>query len=707
MGLRCRAVAVICLLAGCEMPHSAAPVRVEPSKGSAPAASVPGKLDPPVPVAASTCLLDQASGLAATLLPDQLPADFPTSQPSRTLPADTPATENCADGHAIQACTLPGGPLRLYVADEANGQLVVLDPLTLEVLGQVAVGNRPSQVAIVDGQAWVTLRGDVRMARVTLPALTVERVPVGVEPLALAVRPDLVLVGLGAAREVVALAPATGQILWHAAVAGRPVGLSLAGSTLDVVLEGGGAARLQIPADPTHAPVAQPVSLRTRNPAHLLAEGLGQVLPSLRSSHGVALGHDLQGNPLVAHVLANPGEVGLLGLGLALAAGGYGTTTTPGGDLDACHALPVRPLEVTVTRLSPDGPRTQALAPVRDPLNGRQFLARFDQPSDLRVATAAGLAVVAMRGTDNALVLDLAADDPMAAPVAELRAGAGPSGVAMDAAGLHAWILNGQDLSVSRMDLQPLHDVAQAGPVLLPAPMTLDPTVTHAFATDPLPEGLRHGRRIFTSATTTGLSLAGRFACASCHFEGRDDGLVWAVPQGPRQTPALAGRLIDTAPYGWRGEEPTLADHVAVAVERLGGTGLSQRDAADLQAWLVQGLALPQPVVVDLASVRRGASLFHAPTVGCAGCHGGKGMTDGANHDVGTASLAEKLSGEEDALVFNTPSLRGLALTAPYLHDGSAATLEQVLDRTANTMGHAGSLQPGQRADLIAYLRSL
>jgi cytochrome c peroxidase len=57
--------------------------------------------------------------------------------------------------------------------------------------------------------------------------------------------------------------------------------------------------------------------------------------------------------------------------------------------------------------------------------------------------------------------------------------------------------------------------------------------------------------------------------------------------------------------------------------------------------------------------------------------------------------------------VFNTPSLRGLALTAPYLHDGSAATLEQVLDRTANTMGHAGSLQPGQRADLIAYLRSL
>jgi mono/diheme cytochrome c family protein len=505
----------------------------------------------------------------------------------------------------------------------------------------------------------------------------------------------------------VALAPATGQILWRAAVAGRPVGLSLAGSHLDVVLEGGGAARLQVPADPTHTPLAQPMSLRTRNPAHLLAEGLGQALPSLRSSHGVALGHDLQGNPLVAHVLANPGEVGLHGPGLALAAGGYGTTTTPGGDVDACHALPVRPLEVTVTRVGQDGPRVQALAPVRDPQNGRQFLARFDQPSDLRVATAAGLAVVAMRGTDNALVLDLAADDPMASPVAELRAGAGPSAVAMDAAGLHAWILNGQDLSVSRVDLHLLHDAAQAGPVLLPAPMTLDPTVTHAFGTDPLPEGLRQGRRIFTSARTSGLSLAGRFACASCHFEGRDDGLVWAVPQGPRQTPALAGRLTDTAPYGWRGEEPTLADHIAVAVERLGGTGLSERDAADLQAWLVQGLALPEPVVEDLAAVRRGESLFRAPTVGCAGCHGGKGMTDGVNHDVGTASLAEKLSGNEDALVFNTPSLRGLALTAPYLHDGSAATLEQVLDRTANTMGHAGSLQPGQRADLIAYLRSL
>lgn len=711
MGLRCRAVAVICLLAGCEAPPPVASVRTVRTEGVTPdVATLPVAASSPASVATSgatgpVCVVDQETGLATSLVPDQVPPGYETSRPRRQLPGDVPAVENCADGHAIQACTVDGA-LRLYVVDEANGALVVMDPTTLQVLGQVAVGRQPWQVAIADGQAWISLRGQGKLAKVTLADLTVQHVAVGAEPLSVAVRPDLVLVGLGASREVVALAPATGQVAWRRAVPGRPVAMSLAGEHLDVALETGAAVRLELTTTP-HENVPQPLALRTRNPAQLRAEGEGQLMPDLKPSHGIAVDHDALGNPLIAHVLANPGDVGLPVAGPSMLAGGYGTTTAPLGDVDACHALPVRPLEVSVTRVAEQGPVVQAVAPVADLQTGRQFLARFDQPSDLRVAPAAGLAVVTMRGTDNALVLDLAAEDPMAWPVAELRAGAGPAAVALDAAGTRAWVLNAQDLTVSRVDLQPLHDVAVHGAVELAEPLQLAPAQTAAFGTDPLPQALRRGRRVFTSTATPGMSLAGRFACASCHFEGRDDGLVWAVPQGPRQTPALAERVQDTAPYGWRGEEPGLQDHIAVAVARLGGSGLSERDAADLEQWLQHGLTLPPRAVADLAAVRRGEALFHSPQVGCASCHGGAGMTDGANHDVGTASLVEKLSGAEDALVFDTPSLRGLALSAPYLHDGSAATLEQVLDRTAKTMGHAGDLTPSQRADLIAYLRSL
>lgn len=56
---------------------------------------------------------------------------------------------------------------------------------------------------------------------------------------------------------------------------------------------------------------------------------------------------------------------------------------------------------------------------------------------------------------------------------------------------------------------------------------------------------------------------------------------------------------------------------------------------------------------------------------------------------------------------FNTPSLRGLRLTAPYLHDGSAPTLEALLEMTDGLMGQTSHLTHEERADLIFYLKTL
>jgi cytochrome c peroxidase len=56
---------------------------------------------------------------------------------------------------------------------------------------------------------------------------------------------------------------------------------------------------------------------------------------------------------------------------------------------------------------------------------------------------------------------------------------------------------------------------------------------------------------------------------------------------------------------------------------------------------------------------------------------------------------------------FDTPSLEQVALTAPYLHDGSAATLEQVFARLGDHMGTVSALTVRERGDLVAYLQTL
>jgi cytochrome c peroxidase len=117
------------------------------------------------------------------------------------------------------------------------------------------------------------------------------------------------------------------------------------------------------------------------------------------------------------------------------------------------------------------------------------------------------------------------------------------------------------------------------------------------------------------------------------------------------------------------------------------------------------------------AAARRGETLFYSQPLSCFRCHGGFDFSDATEfegrprrqppmHATGVASPG----------MFKAPSLRNVALTAPYMHDGSLASLEAVLDRYAAGGGHvpgqdaliAGfSLSPAQRSDIIEFLRSL
>jgi mono/diheme cytochrome c family protein len=188
-------------------------------------------------------------------------------------------------------------------------------------------------------------------------------------------------------------------------------------------------------------------------------------------------------------------------------------------------------------------------------------------------------------------------------------------------------------------------------------------------------------------------------ACASCHPEGREDGRVWQFDIGPRRTQSVAGGILSTAPFHWSGDEEHLGAIMEdVFVGRMGGPRPSQRRTSALGVWID---SIPAPRAhrdADEEAARRGAALFVSSDVGCADCHNGGLFTNNSTVDVGTG---ERLQ---------VPNLIGISARAPFLHDGSAPTLEDRFKPEiggGDRHGHTSELTPDQIQDLVAYLESL
>ncbi len=198
------------------------------------------------------------------------------------------------------------------------------------------------------------------------------------------------------------------------------------------------------------------------------------------------------------------------------------------------------------------------------------------------------------------------------------------------------------------------------------------------------------GRRLFHQP----LAFDGR-SCASCHIDGRDDGLIWRSPSGMVATPVLAGRIEGTEPFGWHGEQPTLVGHMRRTFRRLRAR---EPDAEALDALAEYLRTMPTFVGHREFSAQqlRGRALFNHPETGCAACHLDDGLgVDGVSHRVGTGPAVD------------TPSLRSLGTTAPYMHDGRYATLRELLVASDGRMGSVAHLDQVELADLIAYLAVL
>ena len=307
-------------------------------------------------------------------------------------------------------------------------------------------------------------------------------------------------------------------------------------------------------------------------------------------------------------------------------------------------------------------------------------------PAACRQGRAAALAgdrlLVASQGTGELYELDARALDPAMSPRKRYAVGAGPKGVDVDPA-----------LDVAVVWSQLSHEIAVVS-------LGSGVVERRTASADPLPRDVSAGRRLFFSELDRRISRDGR-ACGACHPEGRDDGLVWKLGAGPRQTPTLVGRL-GRGPFGWQAKHARLQDNMRETMTRLGGGGLSDAELDDLAAFLRQGLVTPARQATPDRLADRGRSLFTSAEVGCSGCHRLETeASDRGLHDVGSRARTDA-SG-----AFRTPPLLHVGATAPYFHDGRYATLEQLLDDNLDRMGSTSQLSRDDLRALAAFLRTL
>jgi len=231
-----------------------------------------------------------------------------------------------------------------------------------------------------------------------------------------------------------------------------------------------------------------------------------------------------------------------------------------------------------------------------------------------------------------------------------------------------------------------------------------------AFALGPMGplSAERRGERAFNDAT---LCFQQWQSCASCHsYDARVDGLSWDLLNDGIGNPKNAKSLLwshRTPPAMSSGVRDSAEVAVRAGLRHILFAQVAPDVPTALDAYLKSLSPAPSPLLENgklSGAAQRGKRLFESAKVGCATCHPPQQFTDLRSYDVGTAGRYDA----PDAL-FDTPTLVELWRTAPYLHDGSARTLRDVLMRRnpRDRHGTTTHLNDAQLDDLAAYVLSL
>ena len=363
---------------------------------------------------------------------------------------------------------------------------------------------------------------------------------------------------------------------------------------------------------------------------------------------------------------------------------------------------------------------------------GRYAFDDLDFASAVVYSPVGDLIYVAIQGAERVEVRDAVSFD-VAGSIDDV--GHAPDGLAISPDGRTLWVHAALSRIVRAYDVSDLSSPS--------APRGEGATAT----SEPLPEEVLQGKRIFYSSRDPRMSRTSYMSCASCHLDGEGDNLVWDFTQrgeGLRNTIPLAGRAGTAhGPLHWTANFDEVQDFEHDIRGPMGGAGFLPDDVfhsgmvdqtlGDPKGGLSTELDALAAYVASLgsfgkspyrstdpaflASRQKGKDIFFSAEAGCSTCHAPPHFTDSTLeagngfllHDVGTfgPGSGSRLGGPLPGL--DTPTLRGLWKSAPYLHDGSAPTLRAVLrDRNATDQhGKTSHLGEEDLADLERYLLTL
>ncbi|MBE0691143.1 MAG: beta-propeller fold lactonase family protein [Anaerolineae bacterium] len=536
--------------------------------------------------------------------------------------------------------------LTMVAANALSDSITILVPSQSRVIDEVSVGRDPRSVAItLDGtRVLVANRGDGTVSIVDIHAASVlATIPVGVWPYGVVTSSDTVAyVSLQGSGEIAEIDLIAGRVTRRFPVPDMPSGMALWGDFLYV----------------THFWTGEISLVYLPTGALIAREGMGG---TNSISQGLAL--DItRGIAYLPQTLHNPDNPAL---------------TYDGAAMPVINLLELRDLQVD--------------------RRARLALDQIDRPVNMPFAVAldrfAQRLYVVNAGSDSLSVIELATGRLRA----HVQVGTSPRGVLLSRDNTLLFVHNVFDGTLTTIQTSNLrvNDVLPISTVTLPTEQLI-------------------GMRLFYSARDPRMSREEWLSCATCHFDGTSDGRVWqGWPGEPLNTPHLFG-LADSAPYTWTDTWDELADVEVKIRDLMGGRGLTDGSTTNLpQETQHTGLSVDLDALVtylealqppdnpnrdrlDAAQVQRGEQVFAAQN--CANCHAGEMFTNGQPVAVGTGNTEDK--------IYDTPSLRWLWLSAPYFHDGRAATLHDVFMQSG-THELLGQVPMEDIDALVAYLLSL
>jgi len=604
---------------------------------------------------------------------------------------------------------------RLYVANPDNDQVTVVDAATGNVLAEIAVGDEPRSLALDSpGTLCVVNKGDATVTRIDTNSLSA----VGTLSLPRASRPHGIVfdenktyafIALEAAGKVLKVDFSSGQIVDETDTGPFPRELALHSS----------GARLLAPRF-ISSPTADE---HTRNPA----PGGGEVIVINTDDMSIETTISVPYHSPENDIDTNIENRGIPNYLRAPAMSPNGYIAIVPSKVDNIYRGSMR-----------DGNAREHDTLVRGMLSTVDFWAaaeqldnrfHFDnnsQPTAVAFGPTGNYLYVVHEASRAYEVFDYYSGEIIFSGEVEFA----PTGIAVSPDGTRVYVHNWLSRSLSIIDSSSLMDGSSDNADVI--------DTVSLVSNESLSDQVLLGKRLFHDSKDPRLSGQKYISCATCHDDAGHDGRVWDFSdagEGLRNTIDLRGRSgIGHGNVHWSANFDEFHDFENDIREIFDGTGLlSDIDFNDSRAPLdaftpkagrsgdLDALAAYAASLAPLGdspyrnangsltdAAVRGREIFR--TADCALCHSGSRFTDSPNdigHNIGTvdSDTGGRLGQPLLDGGLDTPTLRGLWHGAPYLHDGSAQTIQDAVTAHSSGMNfNVASLSNTELNDLAAYL---